>query len=85
MDTETKKEIQRRTVELRDQMGRSSTTARRILYLAAALQRMVDEYPRSSFPEVWDVLDTATGRFNRATAAMAIFDAEVMGEYPSSG
>ena len=80
MDRETKLEVQRRTEELRVQMTRSSTTPRRILYLSAALQRMVDEYPRSSFPEVWDVLDQAMSGFNRKTAAMAIFDAEEIDE-----
>jgi hypothetical protein len=39
---------------------------------------MVDNYPKQVFPETWEVLDDVTRTFNRATAAMAIFDAEVI-------
>jgi hypothetical protein len=78
MDHHSKKEVQRRTDELRVAPTRSSTTPRRLIYLAVALQKMIESYPRSAFPETWEVLDSVMNTFNRVTAAQAIFDAEVI-------
>lgn len=73
MDRQEFSEIDRRTKELRSLLDRSSTTPRRILYLATALHNLVGD---KELPETWSVLNEAINRFNRRTAAEAIFDAE---------
>jgi hypothetical protein len=73
-------EITRRTRELRLAVGRSST--RRVILLMAALQRLLEPYPKSMYPESWEVLNDCTGRFSQVDFAVAIFSADDLGTYP---
>lgn len=75
MDEETRDEINRRTRELRSALDRNAVS-RRVFMLSSALHRMVEEYPRSVFPETWEVLDRAAAGFDLAAAASFVFDAE---------
>lgn len=60
---------------MRSALDRNSVP-RRILFLAAALHRKVDEYPRSVFPETWEVLDRAIAGWDGVNIAQVIFDAQ---------
>jgi hypothetical protein len=73
-------EVARRTTELRLALGRSST--RRVIMLMAALQRLVEPYPKAMYPETWEVLNECTGRFTQVDFAAAIFAADDLGTYP---
>src|SRR5215207_4682984 len=84
MNKEGQEEVRLRTQELRSSLDRSSSlrsdgrraSLRRISYLSTALHKMVEQHPRSVFPETWEVLDRIQGEFGAGDMARAIFDAE---------